>query len=146
MEQRACPVAQKWPLASSKLQNTFLRLDFFFYSRKSFLTKAADFGDVSFQTIMVSAHYLSAVKPSSPQVNIYLTFSPCQALLWLLRIPVAIKMSLVSLELTPNMGSGPGSRGIPSRAVIPVLSFMWGFPDVQPSPLFIITESDVVAI
>lgn len=87
--QRACPVAQKWLLASSRLQNTFLRLDFFFffflYSRKSFLTKATEFGDVSFWTIMVSAYYVSGVKASSPQVNIYLAFSPCEALLWLLR-------------------------------------------------------------
>lgn len=39
---------------------------FFFYSKKSFLTKATEFGDVSFQTIIVSAHCISAVKSLSP--------------------------------------------------------------------------------
>jgi hypothetical protein len=37
------------------------------------------------------------------------------------------------------MGSSPGSRGLPSRAVIPLLSLMWGFPDVLVPPVSVTT-------
>lgn len=91
---------------------------FFFplYSRKSFLTKATEFGDVSFRTIMVSAHCISAVKSLSPQVNILLAF-------FLPGASLAAESSGNPDEFSlpgalPNMGASPGSRGLPSRAVI----------------------------